>query len=91
MNDGISHPIISWLWLGSGLAWGLRLNFKYGLVPKREHLRDPNGLLYGAFWNFFSSEKWTDEGVAFHKRLVAELFVFVAVWLGAYFVLAFLF
>ncbi len=91
MSDGISLPVVTWLWFGLGIAWGLRLNFKYGMVPKREHLRDPNGLLYGAVWNFFSREKWTDEGVAFHKRLVTELFGFFAIWLAAYFVLALLF
>jgi hypothetical protein len=66
----------------------VRQSFKYGLVPKREHLRDPNGLLYGAVWNLFSKEKWTDEGVAFHKRWAIELLAFAAVWVGAYFLLA---
>ena len=84
-------PLVAWLWLAAGLAWGLRLSFKYGLVPKREHLRDPNGLLYGAVWNLFSREKWTDEGVAFHKRWATDLLVFVVVWVLAYFVLALLF
>ncbi len=91
MGGGITHPLVSWLWLGSGVAWGVRLSFKYGLVPKREHLRDPNGLLYGAVWNLFSKEKWTDEGVAFHKRWALDVLAFAAVWVGAYFLLAIVF
>ena len=91
MGDGIAQPLVGWIWLGAGLAWGLRLNLKYGTVPKRRHLRDPHGLLYAAFWNFFSREKWTDEGVALHKRLAAELLLFVAAWLGTYLLLALLF
>jgi hypothetical protein len=43
---------------------------RYGTVPKREHLRDPRGVPYAAFWNFLSAEKWTPEGLAFHRRVI---------------------
>ena len=46
---------------------------RYGWVPRREHLRDPNGLAYAAFWNFLSADKWTAEGVALHRRYLGFL------------------
>ena len=87
----IDNPTVGWLWLAAGILWGLRLNFKYGIVPKREHLRDPEGPLYIATWNVFSRSKWTDEGVALHKKIAVNLGIFVTIWLLAYFILAALF
>ena len=87
----IDKPIVGWLWLVSGILWGIRVNLKYGIIPKREHLRDPNGSLFIATWNVFSHAKWTDEGVAFHKRIAVELGAFAATWVLAYFILAALF
>jgi hypothetical protein len=36
--------------------------------PRERYLRNPNDLLFVAFWNVLSSEKWTEEGLAFHRR-----------------------
>lgn len=90
MNDGIGGPW-GWIWLGLGIAWGIRINLKYRSTAKREHLRDPDGVPYGAVWNYFSTDKWNEEGIAEHKQLATELLVFVVVWLALYFVLAELF
>ncbi len=81
ISDGPLRTVVTWIWLVAGIGWGVRTNVKYGVVPKREHLRDPKGVPYAAFWNLFSHDKWTDEGVALHKRLAVELLIFVVVWL----------
>jgi hypothetical protein len=80
LREGLGKTVVSWVWFLAGVAWAIRLNWKYGIVPKQKHLRDPNGTPYAAFWNIFSTEKWTDEGVAFHKRVALELLAFAAVW-----------
>jgi hypothetical protein len=65
---------------GAALAFGaaiIGVNIysarRYRLVPKRAHLRDPRGARYAAFWNFLSEQKWTADGVEFHRRYMAFL------------------
>jgi hypothetical protein len=71
------------IWFIGSIALGIRIYRKYGIVPKREHLRDPRGTPYAAFWNFFSRDKWTDEGVAFNKRYARECGIYAATMLVA--------
>ena len=85
---GIEEPIVGWLWLSLAPIWGLRMVLKYGLVPKREHLRDSKSLLFISTWNVFSTKKWTDAGVALHKRVFMENLAFAVAWLAAYFLLS---
>jgi hypothetical protein len=78
---------------GSGswilVAWVLGLLVyswtRYGMVPKHEHLRDAKDLPILAPWNLFSREKWTPEGIAFHRRVLLfsakALLASVAIWL----------
>jgi hypothetical protein len=83
LREGLGKPILSWVWFFAGIAWIVRLSWKYGIVPKQEHRRDPNSGPFFSFWSLFSYEKWTDEGVALHKRLVLELLAFGAIWVLA--------
>ena len=59
---------------------------RFGIVPKREHLRDPKDVPLLAFWNIFSTEKWTPEGIAFHRRVLAfsarAFGASVAIWIA---------
>ena len=58
---------------------------RYGVIPKPEHLRDPRDIPVLAFWNVFSREKWTPEGLAFHRRVIAfsakALLTTVVLWI----------
>ena len=36
--------------------------------PRDRYLRRPDEPSFVAFWNLFSTQKWTDEGIRFHKR-----------------------
>jgi hypothetical protein len=46
----------------------------YGLrvrrPPHERYLNDPNEMAIVAFWNAFSSRKWTPEGLAYHRHLL---------------------
>jgi hypothetical protein len=51
--------------------------------PHKRYLRNPNDAPFIAFWNVFSSKKWTDEGLAFHRRrLLAMPIILAALGLG---------
>jgi hypothetical protein len=91
LDSSISNRLAGWLWLGVALAWGARINFKYGIVPKREHLLNPADPSYGPVWHWLSPVKWTAEGIAFHRRLIRELLVFLGAWLALFLVLDALF
>jgi hypothetical protein len=54
--------------------------------PRERYLRRPNDVALVAFWNLFSSDKWTDEGIRFHKRRL----LFIPIALAAFAVLWFL-
>jgi hypothetical protein len=45
----------------------------YGLRVRRpphdQYLNDPSEMALVAFWNVFSSKKWTPEGLAYHRHL----------------------
>lgn len=58
--------------------------YVYGLVPKREHLKDPSDMLVLQPWNMFDREKWTDEGVRFHKRVVLSSILTSVLLSGAF-------
>ena len=81
---------ISNRWAGSVFAllligWSANTYRRFGLVLKREHLRDPQGWLTATPLSFLSRSKWTEAGVEFHKAFlrysVASLTVLVAVFL----------
>lgn len=44
--------------------------------PLERYLKDPDDFPLIAFWNMFSTTKWTDEGITFHRRRM--LFVVIA-------------
>ena len=58
--------------------------YVYGAVPKRKHLKDPSDMLVLLPWNMFDREKWTDEGVRFHKRVVLSSILTSALLSGAF-------
>ena len=55
--------------------------------PKPErYMNDPNGIPAVAFWNIFSTKKWTPEGVRYNERRMFFAFfvalpVFLVGWL----------
>ena len=49
--------------------------------PRERYLRNPDDALVIAFWNVFSSKKWTEEGLTFHRKRL----LFIPMFLGAFF------
>ncbi|MEO8200280.1 MAG: hypothetical protein ABI679_07160 [Gemmatimonadota bacterium] len=48
--------------------------------PPERYLRNPNDIPIIASWNIFSSEKWTEEGLTFHRRRL----LFIPIALSAF-------
>lgn len=53
------------------LIWGaviLGFALRIGPVGRKEHARDPHGSRLVTFWNILDEKKWTEEGLAHHRR-----------------------
>ncbi|HJR66301.1 MAG TPA: hypothetical protein VJ802_07705 [Gemmatimonadaceae bacterium] len=55
-------------WLAGAAVYAVT---RFGIVPKADHLRDPNSLPFMPPWRILSPEKWTPQGVAFNRRVLA--------------------
>jgi hypothetical protein len=66
----------------STAAYGLVAAFVIGLVltaPKKpENYTHPGKLPLVGFWNLFDSSRFTEEGIAYHRRLLR----WTALWAG---------
>ena len=62
------------------LLWSILGAFRVGFRP--ESYSRPGRLPIAAFWNAFDRGKWTDEGIAYHRRL----FRYVALTAGIFLV-----
>lgn len=60
---------------------------RFGLVLKREHLRDPKGWLTATPFSFLSRSKWTDAGVEFHQAFLRYSVATLAVLVVAFLIL----
>ena len=54
--------------------------FRVRRPPHERYLNDPNETAIVAFWNVFSSKKWTPEGLAYHRHLFKTAGLMVALW-----------
>ena len=79
--DGSIARWANWVLVAWFAGAGVYAVARFGLLPKREHLRDPNGLPFMAPWHILSPEKWTAEGLAFNRRVL--LFFLKAIAGGA--------
>ena len=83
--DGTIAPWANYVLLAWVIGAGIYAIARFGMVPKREHLRDQNSVPFMAPWSLLSSRKWTPEGVAFNRRFLAFVatvgIVFVALWI----------
>ena len=56
----------------------------YGLrvrrPPHERYLNDPNEMAIVAFWNVFSSRKWTPEGLAYHRHIFKTAGLMLVLW-----------
>jgi hypothetical protein len=88
--DGSISPWGNWILLAWIAGAGIYALMRFGIVLKREHLRDPDAVPFMAPWHILSPDKWTPEGVAFNRRFLAFLVKTVA-GLGALWLLLDLF
>jgi hypothetical protein len=52
--------------------------------PRERYLRDPNGASFVAFWNILDCQKWTAEGLRFHRHRLQYTVVVTVVTIAWY-------
>lgn len=65
LDGSVSNTIVLWAYVIGFVVVGNLVAAKVNPKPKNYVRR---GLPVVAFWNVFSLEKWTPEGVRYHKR-----------------------
>lgn len=88
LDGSISSPVAGIAFFALFLVGANWLERRWNPQPPRErYLRRPDEVPLVAFWNLLSTEKWTDEGIRFHKRrmlfIPVALLGFAGMWLLA--------
>lgn len=71
MDGQIRNVIAGRVFLGVLVGWALLSHRLYGVIPKREHLRNPDETAVLTLSNVFDRRKWTEEGLRLHRRVIA--------------------
>jgi hypothetical protein len=81
MLDGVISDVVAGrAFLGGLVIWALYATQRLGMVPDPKNLRDPNDWHAVAFWNMFSSRKWTADGKRAHARVLKFTLVSCFAW-----------
>lgn len=69
-------------------AWAAFRAFQVG--PPPENYVKPGKLPFVAVWNLFDEDRWTDEGIAYHRSVLKFTAEALAVFLAGQLLLAFM-